>query len=442
MADVEIAGMAIDVRSEIGPLRDVLVHRPREEIVRMTQHDLELMLFDDILSPKETSREHALMCEILEGAGARVRHLYALLVAALEGATAAERLDLVSRCCQIAGVERIAKVLVEWPADRLAAALTSGIEWSEIPAGMPSLARLRAQLRGETSLALPPLPNLMFMRDPCIAVHDRVVVGRMATAARAREPLLVAFALRAAGARVSFDGVDAGRSDRSLRLEGGDVLVLSPEILMIGCSMRTSPQTLERLAEEALFPAHPELRTIYVVMMPQVRSVMHLDTILTQVDRDLFLGHEPLVIGSRERPGLGVGRIERDGTIAAVTGASVRDVLREELGAGVEIVPCGGTDPLHQEREQWTDGANAIAVAPGHVVLYARNTHTIEALSRYGFGEVGLSVVQPPSERADRIAGGMARPRTVFSFTGSELSRARGGGRCLTMPLQRASLAS
>jgi arginine deiminase len=428
----------IDIRSEIGPLREVLVHRPGEEIVRMTQHDLERMLFDDILSPAETLREHDLMCDILARAGARVRYLQDMLRDALARAPVATRESLVERCCRLAGIGRVAPVLAEWPTERLATALVTGVDWAEIPANVPSLARLRSRLADERALALMPLPNLMFMRDPCIAVHDQVVVGRMATAARAREPLLTAFALRAAGAPVSFDGEDAGRSDRGLRIEGGDVLAIAPEFLIIGCSQRTSPQTVERLAEEALFPAHPELRRIYVVMMPQARSVMHLDTILTQVDRQLFLGHAPLIVGSESRPALPVGRVLRDGTVEGVEGASVLDVLREELGREVQLVPCGGADPLHQEREQWTDGANAVAVSPGHIVLYARNTHTIQALAAHGFTEVALSVVQPPEERAARIAQGLERPRTVFSFTGSELSRARGGGRCLTMPLVRA----
>lgn len=430
--------MQIDIRSEIGPLREVLVHRPGDEIVRMTQHDLERMLFDDILSPTETGREHDLMCEVLEAAGARVRYLDRMLSDALDRAPAADRESLVERCCRLAGSMSAARAIATWPTARLSAALISGVDWSEIPPEIPSLARLRSRLSGEKTLALSPLPNLMFMRDPCIALHDQVVVGRMATAARAREPLLTAFALRSAGGRVSFDGEDAGRSDRGLRIEGGDVLAISPEFLMIGCSERTSPQTVERLAEEALFPTHAELRCIYVVMMPQARSVMHLDTILTQVDRELFLGHAPLIVGGSGRAPLPVGRILRDGTIEAVDGASVLDVLREELGQGVELVPCGGRVPLHQEREQWTDGANAIAVSPGHIVLYARNTHTIEALSEHGFAEVALSVVQSRQERAERIAQGLKRPRAVFSFTGSELSRARGGGRCLTMPLVRA----
>jgi arginine deiminase len=433
--------MEIDVHSEIGPLQDVLVHCPGTEIERMTQHDLDEMLFDDILAPAETAREHELMTTILRGAGASVRHVDRMLAEALEEAATAAREELVGMVCQQAGMPGLAPILAGWEPRRLAHALISGVYWSELAVRQGGgLGQLRARLGDEHSrFALPPSPNLMFMRDPCVSIYDRVVVGRMATGARAREPLVVAFALRQHGAHISFDGDDAARSDRFHSIEGGDVLVLSPSVLMIGCSMRTSPATIERLVHETLFPAHPDLRRVYVVFIPHGRSVMHLDTILTQIDRRLFLGHAPSIAGlaGSNATSLPVARLERDRPPAEVEGATVLDVLTEELGRDVEFVACGGGDPLHQEREQWTDGANAVAVSPGRIILYSRNRHTIAALLERGFVEVGLSVVHSPAERTDRIRQGMAAQRTVFSFTGGELSRARGGGRCLTMPLRR-----
>ena len=431
--------MEIDIRSEIGPLRDVLVHCPGTEIERMTQHDLDKMLFDDLLAPAETGREHDLMTTILREAGAAVHYVDRLLEHALEHADAAARETLVEAVCEQAGMTGIAEVLSAWDPQRLSQALIGGVYWSELAVAQGGgLGQLRARLGDEDSrFALPPSPNLMFMRDPCISIYDRAVVGRMATRARAREPLVVAFALRQHGAQLCFDGDAARRSDRFQSIEGGDVLVLSPSVLMIGCSMRTSPATIERLAHDTLFPAHPELRRVYVVFIPHGRSVMHLDTILTQIDRRLFLGHAPSIAGTNGGTGLPVARLERDQPPAEVEGATVLDVLREELGRDVELVACGGGDPIHQEREQWTDGANAVAVSPGKVVLYSRNRHTIATLAERGFAEVGLSVVHTAAERAEHIREGMTAERTVFSFTGGELSRARGGGRCLTMPLRR-----
>ncbi|MEM9458084.1 MAG: arginine deiminase family protein [Myxococcota bacterium] len=432
--------MQIAIDSEIGPLRHVLVHRPGDEIVRMTQHDLDRMLFDDILAPDETMAEHDLMTEIMQESGARVLPLFPLLHEALEAAPPPARRALIDRVCEQTGSFGVAPRLMDWPADRLTAGLVTGVLWKELGSGPTSLARLRMGTTAAHRFAIPPVPNLMFMRDPCMAIYDRVVMGRMATEARAREPWLVTFALEhAPSARVPlcFQADDSGRSTRYRSLEGGDVLVLCAQAVMIGCSIRTTPQTIQRLAEEALFALHPRLERIYAVMMPEARSVMHLDTILTHIDRGLFLGHRPLLAGQGEQPGLPVAVLQRGRPPEMMNGASVLDALKQELGAATRLIPCGGNDPLYQEREQWTDGANAVALRPGHIILYARNTHTIRTLRTHGFEEVRLSVVQAPAQRRELIATGLRRPRTVFSFAGSELSRARGGGRCLTMPLAR-----
>jgi arginine deiminase len=272
-----------------------------------------------------------------------------------------------------------------------------------------------------------------------MCVGNYVVVGRMARAARAREPLLVAFAIRHSGRvhqpELLFEPDERNNSGGIGSLEGGDMLVLAPDVVLIGCSQRTTAQTIERVAHEALFPSCPELQRIYVVFMPERRSVMHLDTILTHVDRRVFLGHAPLVT-----PGdgaLAVAQLDRASRVQLLEGASVLDALREAVGDDTLLVPCGGEESLHQEREQWTDGANALTLAPGRIILYARNAYTIAALTEHGFEEVRLHTAQPPQQRTQLITEGMQQGRAVFSFSGSELSRARGGGRCLTMPLAR-----
>ena len=430
--------MKIHVHSEVGPLRAVLLHCPGAEIVRMTQHELERMLFDDILAPEEAVAEHQMMAEIMRTAGTEVFELTDLLRDALAHAPADARHELLERVCALSGASAICPTLQAWPLDRIASVLVEGLDWAEVDPGNVSLARIRATCDHEARV-LSPLPNLMFLRDPCISVFDRVVVGRMATTARSREPLVVSFALRwapALAATFSFAGDDATRNDPFDSVEGGDVLVLSPGVLMIGCTERTSAQTLERLTL-ALFEDHPTLQRVHAVLMPRARSVMHLDTIMTQIDRGLFLGHVPLIAGDSRGSALPVVRLERGKVPRLLQGATVLDVLREEFGAHVELVACGGDDPLHQEREQWTDGANAVALAPGRIMLYARNRWTIAELAKHGFSEVRLSTIQPPQLRRQLVEEGMQRARTVFTFSGSELSRARGGGRCLTMPLRR-----
>jgi arginine deiminase len=437
----------IDVHNEVGELRRVLVHAPGREVVRMTQFELEPLLFDDILSLDLAQQEHALLQEILGHQGAEVLEVRDVLRDALDRAPAGGRAQMLQVFFELAGVPELTEVVSRWPSDRLANAMIEGIAWSEVPDAPWTLRRIRARIDGPgMALAVAPLPNLMFMRDPCIAMFDRVVVGRMSTAARARESVLVHFALRyglqdpqtGRSASFLFDDGDWERNPAFRALEGGDVLVLSDQVVLIGCSERTSAETIERLTADVLFPAFPRLERVHAVMMPRLRSVMHLDTILTAIDTKLFLGHAPMIEAA---DGLTVVQLERNRPHQILEGVSVADVLRRELGEETQVVPCGGDVPLHQLREQWTDGANAVCVAPGRIVLYARNVRTARTLvEKHGFRRVEVSAFQSDAERADRLAAIQPGDRVVYTFGGGELSRARGGGRCLTMPLARASL--
>jgi arginine deiminase len=429
----------MQVYSEIGELQQVLVHKPGDEVVRMTQFELEPLLFDDILAIDLVVREHEVLQQLLGQNGCEIVEVRDLLAKGIENAPPEATVELLDRVCEGAAVRELAEVLSAWPAERLAGALIEGVAWAQVPESRQTLARIRADLDGRSYMALPPVPNLMFMRDPCITIYDKVVVGRMATTARARESVLVAFALRWGfdpAPDFLFDTPDHERHADYRALEGGDVIVLSDEVLLIGCSERTQPQTVERLATEVLFPAFPKLQRVHAVVMPRRRSVMHLDTILTALDQHLFLGHAPMIMQGR---GIAVVELARGRAPRLLEGLTVEHLLKRELGGHTRVVPCGGDDPLHQLREQWTDGANAVALSPGRIVLYSRNVNTARMLvDDYGFTQIQLTPDEPHDARAARIA--TAEGRTVFTFVGSELSRARGGGRCLTMPLRRGPL--
>jgi len=299
---------------------------------------------------------------------------------------------------------------------------------------------------------LPPIPNLVFHRDPAVVVHDGVVLASMATRARLREPLLIGHVLRhhrrfagASPVSLLFERFDADfrrlRSTARPRptLEGGDVLVLSGDVLVVGASIRTARHTIEDLLLSLQARGSP-IHTILVVDLPRSRSYMHLDTVFTVISEDECLVYEPVVLrGQVEQAAV----YQLDLTDKGIAYTS-KDCLLSALGGlGIDLKPivCGGPDPIAQQREQWTDGANAFALAPGVILLYARNVHTAEQLDRAGYeilaeDDLLLRCTEPDASRRDLADG---RKRAVL-IKGDELSRARGGPRCLTMPLCRAPL--
>ena len=433
----------ISVDNEYGKLERVAVHSPGEEIARMRPDHFSKNLFDDILSPRETEAEHAVLRDILEDAGAEVLQMRPLLGKALDAAAADAREDLLRRASTLAGNAHLAEELSEWGNDDLAEALINGLSWSKVGNNSRSLARLRALHLGNNDMAFQPTANLMFMRDPCISFLEHLIPSHMSYPARSREPLLVEFALRWGLSLTDDTFIKASSpSDEPGHYsgyEGGDFLILSRSVIMIGASERTSPQAIDRLSHD-MMAQYPSLQRVYVVLIPDNRSMMHLDTLLTQVDERHFLGYTPVIVGQGHATPLAVAVLERDQDPRVVANLTVQDVLREEFGHDITVIPCGGNDPVHQAREQWTDGANGLCLAPGDVLLYGRNQHTIGTLKDYGFTEVKLSSVQSRDERRDKVQAAIGQEKVIYSFIGSELSRARGGPRCLTMPLKRQSV--
>jgi arginine deiminase len=422
--------MTLCVNSEIGRLRRVLVHRPGPEIDTMVPEMMADLLFDDILFGEEAQNEHDMFRHVLERAGAEVLEAEDLLADVLESS------DL--RADSIARLERRYRLRAE-ALRRLGDCSPKELATVMI-AGLRSADEVRERQR--RFFAMDPVPNYFFQRDPQFVVGDRAIISSMATEAREREPMLARLIFQhhpdvAGGGppdlleRPMFGGPDFDPEAMVPTVEGGDVLVPSAEVVMVGLSERTNRRGIEELAEH-LQGEQSTFRSLVVVELPSRRSFMHLDTVFTFIDRDTCLAHLPVTHPGR----------------ALSAHASVVDLHAErlafrlcdsvvtalaEVGLEVEIVPCGGGDRIDREREQWTDGANAFAVEPGVILLYQRNRKTIEELARRGWrilSEHDVLGGQP-------IVG---RGKTAVTFLGQELSRARGGPRCMTMPLEREDL--
>ena len=423
--------MGVRVDSEIGRLRRVLVHRPGLEIDRMVPTMMEQLLFDDILDGDTARREHRVFRRILRRAGVEVLTAGDLLAEILGSETVRRTaLGRLEGLGVPAGIrDRLAD---RGPAD-LAAALIEGVRGDGRAAG----ARRR-------SFDLPPIPNYFFQRDPQVVMGDRVLISAMATGAREREPLLASLLFEHHRQLTSGNELIRlapepgerradGRAYPCPRLEGGDVLVPSPDILLVGISQRTSRLGAERLAE-SLRDAGCQFRHLILVELPARRSYMHLDTVFTLIDRDCCLAYLPVVTGGGPESAM-VYRVELEGSRLSYTRCPPLLETLAELGLELEAVPCGGADDLiDQEREQWTDGANAFAIAPGVILLYRRNRRSAAALAARGWRV--LSDRQALADDEPLVGAG----RTVITFAGHELSRARGGPRCMTMPLERQPL--
>lgn len=392
----------INVSSEVGTLRRVLLHRPGAEIERLTPRYLEEMLFEDIPWLRKLQEEHDRFAETLRSRGCTV-YYYESLLEEILGASPI-RSNLIEEILSSAriGSEDLRGEIRAFLADRTPAELAgfaiAGLEKSVLERAD----RLSSYITETYPFHIDPLTNLYFTRDPGAVIGSRLAISAMKTNARRRESLLLSFIHRYhplfADTQLWYTPEDIDP------IEGGDILVVSPETIIVGCSARTSAEGIERLAQR-LFSESPTFREVLVLHIPFVRTYMHLDTVLNMVDRDAFL----VFPGVRER--IEVFRltpaIEREKNLEKALSRALRvDTVR--------LIESGGTDDLTAAREQWNDGTNTLALEPGVVIAYDRNVTSNEALRAAGI--------------------------EVIEIAGSELVRGRGGPRCMSMPLERCPL--
>ena len=406
--------MPICVRSETGTLEQVLLHRPGAELEQLVPGELERLLFDDIPYLQAAQQEHDAFAEMLRHNGTQVLYLEELMTQTL-AADPQVRRRFVRQFIEEGG--RIARhfqpalyeYLTALADDELVRRTMTGVSMEEfLPEGQRGA--LVSLTRGSHRFVLDPIPNLYFTRDPFACIGEGVSLNAMYSPTRRRETIYGQYILKY---HPDFAGQVPFyyRREDPFSIEGGDILNLSPRLLAVGISQRTTPEAIEILARNIFRDETAEIRTILALDIPNLRAFMHLDTVLTQVDRDTFTVH-PEILGSLRVYRMTSGG--RDSLQVTERTGTLEEILAGEMGLPrVKLIRCGGGDRVASEREQWNDGSNTLCIAPGKVVVYDRN-YVTNAILR----DNGIQVLEMPS---------------------SELSRGRGGPRCMSMPLRRAA---
>ena len=396
--------------SEIGRLKKVLLHRPGKELENLMPEYLERLLFDDIPYLKEAQREHDAFADCLRGQGVEVVYLTDLVAESLTGPEV--RQELIRQYLAEANVadartrESLEAYFDALPDKEMVSAMMAGVRKSQLRTGQARLGDYVSATEDDYPFAVDPLPNLYFTRDPFATIGTGVSIHRMHTVTRNRETLFGKFIFEHHPVyRHAPRWYDRGETSS---LEGGDILVLSPQVLAVGISLRTEEDSIDALAETVLTQSKT-FRKLLAFNIPKSRSFMHLDTVFTMVDYDKFTVHPNIL----QQITVFVMELDENHKMKIrQEDGRLEDILKEHLELDhVTLIPCGQGSEIDAAREQWSDGSNTLAIAPGEVVVYSRNYVTNRSLE-----EAGVRIHTIPS---------------------AELSRGRGGPRCMSMPLWR-----
>ena len=394
----------VQVTSEVGRLRTVLLHRPGAELQRLTPRNNADLLFDGVPWVGRAQEEHDAFAQALRDRGVEVLYLQQLLTEALDVADARAEVVHVAVAPTVVGPTLAATLrswLLDLPSAELAAHLAAGLTHDELPrSGAEGVV---GRLAGPFDFVLPPLPNLLFTRDSSVCVADHVAITSPSMRARQRETSLTG-AIYRHHPRFAGTPLLYGGSKEEAWFEGGDVLLLAPGVIAVGVGQRTTPAGVEAFALRAF--AAGVATTVLAVPIAQERATMHLDTICTMVDTDAIVMF-PAVADS-----LQAWTVTAEGEGTLITGPEPFVIAAAKaMGVDELRVVDTGLDPVTAEREQWDDGNNTLALAPGLVVAYERNIVTNHALEAAGI--------------------------EVLRIAGSELGSGRGGPRCMSCPVLR-----
>lgn len=415
----------INVSSEIGKLKKVIVHRPDEGIDRISPKRAEELLFDDIVYLPKMLEEHKVFTDVLKMflGDENVLEVEDLLQEALES-DMEKRFFIINKISDFEELpQRDRNLLFNLPTTELKETLITGY-----------YEKLGAYL-------FDPIPNFLFTRDIAVTINDHVLITKAAKEARQRENLLTRFIfwahpmfeeLRQSDKIINLNEVDKfppSRKGEAVSVEGGDVMIINKDYLMVGCSERTTSHGIA-LLREVLFKKNI-VKNVVQVNLSKARSWMHIDTVFTHIKENHFAAFKPLVID-------GVAayvQVFRKDSDEITTYATVAEFLKSEINTDMEFILSGGGEAPYDEREQWTDSCNLVMLKPGVGLAYDRNYKTGQA-----FEKMGYKVIHAEQLLADFNAGKITPDdveNTIIALPSSELSRARGGSHCMTCPILR-----
>ncbi|EOO23653.1 arginine deiminase [Bacillus cereus BAG1X2-3] len=403
----------IHVTSEIGELQTVLLKRPGKEVENLTPDYLQQLLFDDIPYLPIIQKEHDYFAQTLRNRGVEVLYLEKLAAEALVDKKLRE--EFVDRILKEGQADvnvahqTLKEYLLSFSNEELIQKIMGGVRKSEIETSKKT--HLYELMEDHYPFYLDPMPNLYFTRDPAASVGDGLTINKMREPARRRESLFMEYIIKYHPRFAKHNVPIWLDRDYKFPIEGGDELILNEETIAIGVSARTSAKAIERLAKN-LFSRQNKIKKVLAIEIPKCRAFMHLDTVFTMVDYDKFTIH-PAIQGPKGNMNIYILEKGSDEETLKITHRnSLMEALKEVLGLSeLVLIPCGGGDVIASAREQWNDGSNTLAIAPGVVVTYDRNYVSNTLLREHGI--------------------------EVIEVLSSELSRGRGGPRCMSMPIVR-----
>ena len=408
----------INVKSEIKPLKEVLVHRPGKELLNLTPDTLHRLLFDDIPYLKVAQAEHDEFVQILRDNDIKVFYLEDLMTETLDFNPEIKE-KFLKQFIEEAGVNtpKYRGLVFEYlmsieETKEFVLKTMEGVQIYELDREKRVLEKSLVDLvTDETDFIVEPMPNLYFTRDPFASVGNGIVLNKMYSVTRNRETIYADYIFKY---HPKFKGEVEKYFDRDYdwHIEGGDVLNLNEHVLAVGISQRTEAGAIDKLAKNLFKNPNCEIDIILAFNIPESRAFMHLDTVFTQIDIDKFTYH-PGIMKTLQVFEITEGNdpnSDEDLNVKEIND-SLENILSKYLGLKVILIPCAGGDDVASQREQWNDGTNTLCIAPGVVVVYNRNNITNEVLR-----EQGIKVIEMAS---------------------AELSRGRGGPRCMSMPLIR-----